>query len=259
MPDMKPEKIHDNTPPPFDIIGDVHNCIDELNKLFLSMNYERMGDVFIHPAGRTPIFLGDLTDRGPDAVSVLNIVIGMVEQKKALFIPGNHDVKLRKWFEGRNIQVKHGMETTVSQLMEIPAEDRYILGKRFVEMVENAPPYLVLDEGKLVVTHGGIKEKYIGHFNKRIEALILFGDTTGKTDESGFPERKDWAEHYSGKPLVVYGHTPVKHPRLRNNTINVDAGCVFGGKLCAFRYPEKETTCIPAEKTYYQRETADQA
>jgi diadenosine tetraphosphatase ApaH/serine/threonine PP2A family protein phosphatase len=251
---MNPEKIYDNTPLPYDIIGDVHGCIEELTELFRKLGYEKTGNLFTHLDNRTPVFLGDLTDRGPGSIAVLNLVITMVKQKKALFIPGNHDIKLKKWFEGRNIQVKHGMETTVSELMKLSQEERVKLGEYFSAMLDDSPPYLILDKGNLIVTHGGMKEKYIGQFNKRIQSLILFGDTTGRTDEQGLPERKDWAVDYSGKALIVYGHTPVDNPHIRNNTINIDGGCVFGGKLCAFRYPEKEVAWVNAKKQYYTRE-----
>ena len=50
--------------------------------------------------------------------------------------------------------------------------------------------------------------------------------------------------------MVVYGHTPVPEPEWLNRTINIDTGCVFGGKLTALRYPEKELVSVPAERTY---------
>jgi protein phosphatase len=50
--------------------------------------------------------------------------------------------------------------------------------------------------------------------------------------------------------MVVYGHTPVPQPEWLNRTINIDTGCVFGGKLTALRYPEKELVSVPAKQTY---------
>jgi len=51
---------------------------------------------------------------------------------------------------------------------------------------------------------------------------------------------------------VVYGHTPVAEPEWLNRTINIDTGCVFGGKLTALRYPERELLLVPALRTYYE-------
>src|SRR5262249_9553024 len=50
--------------------------------------------------------------------------------------------------------------------------------------------------------------------------------------------------------IVVYGHTPVPEPEWLNRTINIDTGCVFGGRLTALRYPERELVSVPAAQTY---------
>jgi hypothetical protein len=51
---------------------------------------------------------------------------------------------------------------------------------------------------------------------------------------------------------VVYGHTPVLEPRWVNRTICIDTGCVFGGRLTALRYPERELVSVPAARVWYQ-------
>src|SRR5439155_12096242 len=62
--------------------------------------------------------------------------------------------------------------------------------------------------------------------------------------------RYNWAAEYRGAAAIVYGHTPVPEPEWLNRTINIDTGCVFGGKLTALRYPEKELVSVPAKQTY---------
>ncbi|HEY6184973.1 MAG TPA: polynucleotide kinase-phosphatase, partial [Terriglobales bacterium] len=84
----------------------------------------------------------------------------------------------------------------------------------------------------------------------QVREFALYGETTGETDEFGLPVRFDWAAEYRGKAMVVYGHTPVPEPEWLNRTINIDSGCVFGGKLTALRYPEKEIVSFPARSTY---------
>ncbi len=69
---------------------------------------------------------------------------------------------------------------------------------------------------------------------------------------SDFPVRYNWSADYRGKALVVYGHTPVPEPLWLNNTVNIDTGCVFGGRLTALRYPEREIVTVPARATYYE-------
>ena len=78
----------------------------------------------------------------------------------------------------------------------------------------------------------------------------MYGETTGEIDEFGLPVRYPWAEDYRGDTVVVYGHTPIPEPEWINNTINIDTGCVFGGKLTALRYPEKELVSVSAKKVY---------
>ena len=105
---------------------------------------------------------------------------------------------------------------------------------------------LCLDDGKLVVAHAGMKEEMQGRGSGKVRDFALYGETTGETDEFGLPVRYNWAAEYRGKAMVVYGHTPVPEPEWLNRTINIDTGCVFGGKLTALRYPEKELVSVPA-------------
>jgi len=197
------------------------------------------------------VFLGDLTDRGPDSVGTLRLVHRMWQDGGALVTPGNHDDKLLRWLHGRNVRLQHGIETTVREYQALSPEQRDAMRQQLVDLVGGAPPYLELDHGRLVAAHAGIKQHMIGDRSGRTRDFVLYGDTTGRTLPNGFPERRDWAANYRGKPLVVYGHTPVREAVLRNNTINFDTGCVFGGKLTAFRYPEKEIVQVPARETYW--------
>lgn len=112
--------------------------------------------------------------------------------------------------------------------------------KKFMELYEQAPLYLELDRGNLIVAHAGIREDYIGKKNQQVKKFVLYGDITGEKLPDGRPVRRDWAKNYSGKATIVYGHTPVRDVRSINNTYNIDTGCVFGGKLTALRYPEME-------------------
>lgn len=123
--------------------------------------------------------------------------------------------------------------------------------QRFLKFFHRAVPYLILDEGRLVVSHGGIKEKMIGRLSPRITDFCLYGDATGEVTPEGLPVRRDWAKEYRGRSLVVYGHTPVPQAIFRNNTIDIDQGCVMGGKLTALRYPEREIVQVPAREVYY--------
>ncbi len=232
---------------PFDIVGDVHGCGDELETLLQTLGYVRneLG-AFAHPGGRKALFVGDLVDRGPRVPDVLRIVMAMVEAGTALAVPGNHDLKLVKKLRGRDVQVKHGLAESLAQLEAETPEFR----DKATEFLDKLVSHYVLDGGRLVVAHAGMKEEMQGRGSGKVRDFALYGETTGETDEFGLPVRYNWAAEYRGPAHVVYGHTPVPSAEWLNRTINIDTGCVFGGKLSALRWPEKELVSVPAARVY---------
>ena len=238
---------------PFDIIGDVHGCYDELCDLLTQLGYQL--DKEDHRCTAVPvsegrprqvIFLGDLVDRGPDTPSVLKLVMHMVAAGTAWCVPGNHDAKLLKWLNGKGVQMKHGLQQSVEQLLQQPAPFREQV-KRFIDGLIS---HYVFDDGRLVVAHAGLKAAMQGRGSGAVREFCLYGETTGETDEFGLPVRYNWAAEYKGKAMVVYGHTPVPEPQWLNRTIDIDTGCVFGGKLTALRYPERELVSVAARQVY---------
>ena len=237
---------------PFDIVGDIHGCFDELEELLSKLGYKvvRAGSNFtlVQPSRRKLIFLGDLVDRGPRIPDVLRLVMSAVGFGQAFCVPGNHDVKLLRKLHGKNVKLTHGIVDTLEQLEREPEEFQ----REIAEFLEGLVSHYVLDGGNLVVAHAGMKEELQGQATRAAGAFALFGETTGETDEFGLPVRHNWGADYRGKAMVVYGHTPVAEAEWLNNTVNIDTGCVFGGKLTALRYPEKEFVSVPAHKTYYE-------
>ncbi|MCU1322241.1 MAG: Bis(5-nucleosyl)-tetraphosphatase (asymmetrical) [Acidobacteriaceae bacterium] len=200
------------------------------------------------PDGRKLIFVGDLVDRGPGTVKVLHLVIGMVRAGQVFCVPGNHDIKLVRALRGKDVKRTHGLAETMEQLGAESEEFRADVAK----FLDGLVSHYVFDDGSLVVAHAGLKESMQGRGAGAVREFALFGETTGETDEFGLPVRYNWASDYRGKALVVYGHTPVPEPLFLNNTVNIDTDCVFGGKLTALRYPEKEIVAVAAHKTYYE-------
>ncbi|AEG59842.1 metallophosphoesterase [Desulforamulus ruminis] len=238
---------------PFDIIGDIHGCLEEFKELLGKLGYVQDKGTFRHPLGRKVIFLGDLGDRGPHCLKSIELAMQMVRQGRALYVPGNHCNKLNKYLQGRNVQITHGLEKTVGEWKDLPLAQRNRFAKEFQTFFNAASPYLILDEGRLVVTHAGIQSEMIGSLNKRIRDFCFYGDPTGEVTPEGLPVRRDWAKKYCGKALVVYGHTPVEKPEFRNHTIDIDTGCVTGGQLTALRYPERKLVQVQAKEVYYIR------
>lgn len=243
---------------PFDLIGDVHGCGDELEALLAELGYvvhreepspeAPFGVRVTPPAGRRAVFLGDLVDRGPRIADVLKLAMSMVRTGAALAVPGNHEAKLLRKLSGKDVRLTHGLAETVAQLEAEPEEFR----RDVARFLDGLVSHMVLDDGKLVASHAGMKQAYQGRASGRVREFALYGDTTGETDAFGLPVRRDWASEYRGKALVVYGHTPVAESHFHNGTINIDNGCVFGGALTALRYPERDLVTVPAARTYYE-------
>jgi polynucleotide kinase-phosphatase len=266
---------------PFDIIGDIHGCYVELCELLGKLGYiieeeeikdardfgvrvvrtdvERSGTPFPSEPDQTPngvplrstaarkvVFLGDLVDRGPASPQVLRLVMSMVRDGLALCVPGNHDIKLLRYLNGKNVSLTHGLAETVAQLAgETPAFKEQV--RLFLDGLVS---HYVLDGGRLVVAHAGLPENMQGRGSGAVRSFALFGETTGEIDEFGLPVRYAWAADYRGRATVVYGHTPVPEPEWLNNTIDIDTGCVFGGRLTALRYPERALLTVPAHEVY---------
>ena len=248
---------------PFDIVGDVHGCFDELMDLVQKLGYavtrsvghfgdpsgDDLGDPFdvTHPQGRRLVFVGDLVDRGPNSPDVIRFVRSLVQAGRGFCVAGNHDAKLARALNGRAVTVSHGLEWSLEQLQDAPDAFR----KEAAAFLDGLLSHYVMDGGRLVVAHAGLSEDLHGRTSGKVRSFAMYGDTTGETDEFGLPVRYPWAQDYRGKAMVVYGHTPVLEAEWLNHTICVDTGCVFGGKLTALRYPEKDLVSVPARREHY--------
>ncbi|MBA4190849.1 MAG: polynucleotide kinase-phosphatase [Planctomycetaceae bacterium] len=235
---------------PFDIIGDVHGCLPELLALLEKLGYtvrktETGWDVG-HLAGRKPVFVGDLCDRGPDTPGVFRLVMDMVRRGAAYCVLGNHDDKLLRWLKGTTTKLTHGLAQSAEQFERESPEFR----ESVIEFIARLPSHLVLDGGKLVVAHAGLTAEMHGRVSGKVRAFALYGDTTGESDEFGLPVRLNWAANYRARATVVYGHTPTLTPTWENRCICIDTGCVFGGAMTALRYPDPELVSVPAERAY---------
>jgi protein phosphatase len=240
---------------PFDIIGDVHGCARELDKLLEKLGYHltskgpagKRTTRVTHPEGRKIILVGDLVDRGPHSMDVLRFAMQAERDAMALCVIGNHDDKFLRWLQGRDVRVNKGLQTTIDETgNETP---KFLEDAR--HYLEHLPSHLILDDGKLIVAHAGLPEKYHGIESKASRAFAMFGETTGQTDDLGFPVRIDWARNYTGKAVVVHGHVAEKKVRHKNNVWCLDTGCIYGHKLTALRWPEMEILQVKARQDWF--------
>ena len=239
---------------PFDIIGDVHGCTDELETLLQELGYgvtwhddagERRVTVTT-PPGRRLIFVGDLVDRGPRTPDALRIVMSVAAAGTGFCVPGNHDAKFVRWLEGHNVTLTHGLDRSVAQMGAEP-KSFHQAARSFLGAL---PSHIWCDGGRLVIAHGGLTADMIGRSTGAVREFCVYGDTDGATDAQGLAVRYHWAADYRGETTIVYGHTPVADAIWLNNTLCLDTGCCFGGKMSALRWPEREIVSVPALQQY---------
>lgn len=237
-----------------DFVADVHGCRDELVELLARLGHVdgSTGLPQAHPEGRTLVLLGDLTDRGPDSLGVLTLVRAL-ETFGAVRVLGNHDEKLARWMSGKKVREEAGIVTTIAEISHLGEEELRELGA----WLRSAEGHLVFDGGRVIAAHAGIEEKHQGRRTAGARSFALYGKVTGGLDADGHPEAEDWALDYAGEAVVVHGHVVHAEPRVVNNVVAIDTGCVFGGSLTAFRWPERDFVSVPARRTHWESDRLD--
>jgi protein phosphatase len=233
----------------FDIIGDVHACLDELNDLFTALGYrESDASGWRSPDRRLPVFVGDFVDRGPDNAGVLRLVMRMVHAGVALAVPGNHDLQLERHLRHGDAPLVYGLKETVAELERHP----HTFQMDVRDFLASLPSHVVLDEGRLVVAHTGLATEHHLMDTELTRRLAVFGVAEGDMDPHDPEKRHPWVARHE-RPPVVYGHTPVLYPQWRNDSIDIDTGCVFGWRLTALRWPDRTLVHVPARRRYFKR------
>lgn len=247
-----------------DIIGDIHACFDEFITLLEKLGYQKNEKgLYLHPKGRKILSLGDVMSRGPRSIDSMLFFLKHVEEGQAYMIDSNHGWKIARWLDGRNVQLRHGDENVKEEFKQYEKkhgvnETRNLKAKLKTLLMEVPSHYIITEEGKdkVVCAHAGIKDEFIGRETSRIKDFCRYGDVEGM-DEKGKPIRRDWFNEHKGDLLIVWGHDPKQEPMMVNNTLNIDQGAVFGGKLTCFRYPESEFVFVHAMKNYSGKIGAD--
>ncbi len=230
----------------YDVIGDVHGNLDALRRLCERLGYD---DNLDHPNRRRLVFVGDLANRGEKNAETLLLVMSLVERGAALSVLGNHDDALMDYLARRHKAPSASLRSTLDQieLYKDPAG----IARRIVEFFRLTPIVLSLDNQRLVVAHAGIEWWMLGApLDAQTRRFILNGDKIGKAPD-GRTIRRDWARQYSGSAFIVYGHTPIDVPAIRNNTVNIDTGAYAGGELSALRWPEREIVSVPSNYSWF--------
>ena len=238
----------------YDIIGDIHSCADELEELIRTLGYEVTWSQeqdertvkIVPPHGRKLVLLGDLVDRGPKSADTLRLAIAVIDQNCGYVIMGNHDIYLAQWMRGANLPINPGIAQTINQLSR---ESEPFL-RAALATISALPTYLWLDGGRLCVSHAGLRADLLGRDTPEAFEHAINGDEPIRNATQTYDPRLHWAASYGGETSMVYGHFRLQDALWVNNTMCIDTACVYGGKLTALRWPERELVSVSAHERY---------
>lgn len=225
------------------IIGDVHGCLDELQRLL---------DRVLPDADDRVFFVGDLLARGPDSLGVL----ALCRRLGARSVRGNHEVRLLR---ARRASLEGGKRPRLSQV-HYPLFRR--LGDEDWAFLESLPLSIALEAHELVIVHAGVLPgvelaAQDAWTLTHVRGLDAEGRPSARSDQ------RPWAESYSDGPHVVFGHNSRAGLGLFPNATCIDSGCVYGGRLTALvleadeRVPRdpreraERLVSVPARRAYY--------
>jgi len=206
------------------VIGDIHGCYDELMKLLKKVKLKQSDRV---------ISVGDLTTKGPKVRQVLDLF--MTDERFSTVI-GNHDLILRRYWNGEVIELKQAHKTTHKKLNR--KKDKYL---RFL----NGLPFII-DLKRHLVVHAGLRPNVELHSQTTGDLTRIRVLGPDRESEEGTP----WYHVYNGDKTVLFGHWPAAEPRRGPKAIGLDTGCVYGYSLTAYIIETDEFVSVSAKRAY---------
>lgn len=220
---------------PLRVVGDVHGDLRAFRAAVAT-------DRFL-------IQLGDLSDHGPDSAGVLRTMFRLVDRGRGLFILGNHDRKLARALAGHAVRMDGPLQATLGQLDPE-------LRRRALEEIGRAPAWVV--RGETVFVHGGFHPAMLSEQPPpplgRVDPLLsraLFGETTGRMQPDGYPERiLRWVDHIPAGVTVYCGHDQrssdgrpyVRTGAAGGTAVFLDTGAGKGGHLSWIDLPPEDAS-----------------
>lgn len=206
------------------VVGDIHGCYDELKALLSKVKLKKNDRV---------IAVGDLISKGPKTAQVLDLF--MTDERFSTVI-GNHDLMLRRNWNGENIELKKGHKEINKKLKK--KRDLYLT---FL----NTLPFMIDLDTHLVV-HAGLRPNVELHSQTTGDLTRIRVLGPDRESEDGTP----WYHVYNGEKIVLFGHWPAAEPRRGPKAIGLDTGCVYGYSLTAYIIETDEFVSVKAKKAY---------
>ena len=241
-----------------DVMGDGHGLLQSRLNLMEKSGYQRGDDgLYRHRSGRKLVYLNDESSRGNlpstdveygtyPSIAMLVLMKKHVEAGLAYAVDSNHNYKIWRYLEGRNVQMTHGDELVAEEFAafesEFGSDFTAQFKKELSSFLKRLPSHLIVNDrgiSRAVITHAGIQDDMIGKQSPYIRDYCRFGPTDGFLP-NGRPNRLDWKKDHHNGMLVIWGHEPHDKVFVEKDTVNVDTGGFCGHYLSLIRYPEME-------------------
>ena len=206
------------------VVGDIHGCFDELKDLLKKIKLKRTDRV---------VSVGDLVSKGPKTPQVLDL---FMTDKRFSTVIGNHDLILRRNWNGENVELKQGHKEINKKLKR--NKDKYL---RFL----NGLPFIIDLDTHLVV-HAGLRPNVELHSQTTGDLTRIRVLGPDRESEEGTP----WYHVYNGEKTVLFGHWPAAEPRRGPKAIGLDTGCVYGHSLTAYIIETDQFVSVRARRAY---------
>lgn len=206
------------------VVGDIHGCYDELMELIQKVELQDHDRL---------IAVGDLITKGPKSREVLELFIN---DDRLSTVIGNHDLIMRRRWNGENIELKPPQKETNKELKA--DRDKFTI---FL----NSLPFMIELENHIVV-HAGLRPQVALHSQTTGDLTRLRTLGPDRESDAGTP----WYHVYQGDKTVLFGHWPSPEPRRGPKAIGLDTGCVYGYNLTAYIIETDEFVTVQAAKAY---------
>lgn len=206
------------------VVGDIHGCYDELEDMLAEVRFG-VGDRLVS--------VGDLITKGPKSREVLD---RFMSEPQFSAVMGNHDLALRRRWNGEKFTLKDSQKPTHKQLKK----DK----KHYVSYLNSLP--FMIDLGTHLVVHAGVRPGVALQSQTTEDLTELRSLGRDRTARDGTP----WYEVYDGEKIVLFGHWPAPEPRRGKRAIGLDTGCVYGNELTAYIIETGEFKTVPARRAY---------
>ncbi len=214
-------------------IGDIHGCLDPLQRLIHTLNPKRTD---------TLIFLGDYVDRGPNSKGVIDYLIELKKTHACVFLLGNHEVLMLDYLAGLltiNDWERNGGVATLDSYMDGGSVH---IPESHLDFLKTCLPYY--DTPDYFFVHGGVKP-----FRTIEENLCKMTNLELVWERSHLDDFVLNTQDYKWEKTVVCGHTPIPRPIVLDKLIAIDTGCVYNqhsqlGRLTAISLPDNIITQI---------------